>query len=169
MRQFSLMCVALACCACARSSAVQSDTAQRSALRTDLPYGDRGGIRFGCLPRAGDSTHFEIEVIVDSLREKTGAGLAVMRGERAAPRAYRSVTVEIQRSGQARLSGTSCWHDAGIVVRGSEAALKELSIFLDAPGSVLIRIVDGRGRSLGEGVWSTRQSTTEQIRWNFAR
>lgn len=170
--QFPSLLVGLACCACTHSSAGHSPTEQFPALRADLPHADQGGIRFGCLPRTGDSTHFEVNVIVDSLREKSGAGFALVRGERAAPRpgyVYQAVTIEIQSAGQTRVFGTTCWHDAGIAVRGTETSLKNVTIYLDAPASVLVQVVDSRGLSLGDSVRSTRQATTQRITWNSAR
>ncbi len=172
MKQFSWLLIGLACCAGTHSNARPSPAEQFPAFRADLVFAGPGGIRFGCLPRAGDSTHFEIDVIVDSLRDQAGAGFAVVRGERAAPRpgyVYQAVTVEIRSAGQTRIFGTSCWHDAGIAVRGTETALKDLSIYLDAPASVLVQVVDRRGRTLSDSVRSTRHATTQRITWNSAR
>ena len=172
MKQSFLLLIGLACGSCAHSGAGNNPAEQFPAFRADLAYEAQGGIRFGCLPRAGDSTHFEVDVIVDSLREAPGAGLALVRGDRAAPRpgyVYQAITVEIQSAGQTRVFGTSCWHDAGIAVRGTETALKNLSIYLDAPESVLVRVVDSRGRSIGDNVRSNKQATTVRITWNLAR
>lgn len=62
-------------------------------------------------------------VVVDSARAPNGAALSLAPGMRAPARPgyiYQSVTVEIQQAAQTRIIGTSCWHDAGIVVRGTE-------------------------------------------------
>lgn len=172
MKHSFLLLIALACCTRGQSTARLGHAAQPPALRADLAFTGPNGIRLGCLPRVGDSTLFEIVIIVDSLDDKSGAGLAVVRRERAAPRpgyVYQAVSVEIQSAGQTRLFGTSCWHDAGIAVRGKETALKDINVYLDAPASVLVNVVDHRGRQLGDSVRSTRQGTTQRITWTPVR
>lgn len=158
------------CGACANSPAAKSVASTVPALSAELSYQARDGIRYGCLPRAGDSTHFEIDTIVDSLREPAGASLDVFRGDRPAPRpgiTYQAVSVEMRSAGQTRLYGTACWHDAGVGVRGTEAALKGLNIFLDAPGVLVVRVVYGDGRSLGDSVVSRQQGTAARVAWKF--
>jgi hypothetical protein len=122
----------------------------------------------GCLPRAGDSTLFEIDVILDSLRGRNPAALAVIRGQRPSPRPgyiNQVVSVEVQRSGQTRVVGTACWHDAGIVIRGSAAALEEAKVSLDAPGWILVRVFDARGTVLVDGVRVDKRSDGTRIDW----
>lgn len=139
------------------------------ATSAELPYAGPDGVRYGCLPRAGDSTQFAIDVIVDSLQRQTGAGLTLVREERAAPQpgvVSQSVTAEIQLGGQTRVYGTVCSHDAGVVVRGTERALNEARLSVNASGNVLVHVRDPRGRALGETVRSPRPGTTEPIRWH---
>ena len=155
------------CIACVPSLAAPR-AAREAALAVEVSRFDQGGIGFGCLPRTGDSTRFEVAVVVDSLGALNDGDVTLVRSVRAAPRpgyTYQAVTVEIQRVGQTRIVGTSCWQDAGVVVRGSPAVLGHVSIALDAPASVLVRILDGRGRALSDSVWSTLQGRTQHVGW----
>jgi hypothetical protein len=122
----------------------------------------------GCLPRGGDSTRFEVDVIVDSLHDNNGGALWLIRRERAAARPgyiYQSVSVEVQRARQTRLVGTSCWHDGGIVVRSQFMNLAEARVYLDAPGTILVRVFDGHGTALVDSVRVDKESSGERISW----
>jgi hypothetical protein len=123
-----------------------------------------------------------VQIVVDSLSAQTDeartdeaqaeGGVTLVRAERAPPQAgvvYQGVTAEFQLAGQTRIYGTVCWHDAGIVVRGSARAINHVSVSVNAPASVVVRVLDSRGRSLGDSVKSLRQATTEQIRWRAVR
>jgi hypothetical protein len=79
--------------------------------------------------------------------------MSLVRRERSPPRPgfiNQAVTVEVQRAGQTRLVGTSCWHDAGIVVRAAENALTNAKVHLDALGEIRVRVFDNRGTILAE-------------------
>jgi hypothetical protein len=158
----------LTCGRCAHRPGEQAPVAQAPAVTTSIFYFGQAGIGLGCLPRAGDSTRFEVDVVVDSLRNKNGAALSLIRRERSVPRAgyiYQAVTVEVQRANQTRFFGTSCWHDAGIVVRGPEASLADARVFLDAQGAILARVFDGHGRVLSDSAHIGKQSRGARISW----
>ncbi len=168
MRTHFLLAIAVAACiACVRARATPV-AAREPALSVEVHRFGVSEVGFGCLPRTGDSTRFEVAVVVDSLRAENGGDVSLVRNVRRTARpgyTYQSVTVEVQRAGQTRIAGTSCWHDAGIVVRASPAVLNHASIAIDAPASVLVRILDDRGRALGDSVWSTLQGRTLRVEW----
>jgi hypothetical protein len=141
---------------------------QAAAFATSVSYLGQSGIGMGCLPRAGDSTVFEVDVILDSLRDETPAALSLFRRERSPPRpgyVSRVVTVEVQRAGQTRFTGTVCWHDAGVLVRAPAAALAEAKVYLDAPGTIIVRVFDGRGTVLVDDAHIDKQSSGDRVRW----
>lgn len=153
--------------ACAPTRAAPHVTPE-PALAVEVSRFGQSGIGYACLPRTGDSTRFEVLLVVDSLQALNGDDVTLVRNVRAAPRpgyTNQAVTVEIQRAGQTRIVGTSCWHDAGIVVRGSNAVLNHATIMVRAPASVLMRILDGRGRPVSDSVWSTLQGSTQRVEW----
>ena len=168
MRTHLLLAIAgVTCIACARSGAAPR-AAREPALAVDASRLFQSGIGYACLPRTGDSTRFEIVLVVDSLGTLNGDDVTLVRNVRAAPRpgyTNQVVTVEIQRAGQTRIVGTSCWHDAGIVLRGSHAVLNHASIALSAPATVLMRVLDDRGRAVSDSVWSTFQGRTLRVEW----
>ena len=150
------------------SSGAPSRAVQEPALAVEARDFFQTGVGYGCLARTGDSTRFEVVVVVDSLGALNGDDVTLVRNVRAPARpgyTNQVVTVEIQRAGQTRIFGTSCWHDAGIVVRGSHAVLNHASIELSAPGSVLMRVLDDRGRAVSDSVWSVLQGHTQLIKW----
>ena len=121
----------------------------------------------GCLPRTGDSTRFEVTIVVDSIGMTSGS-LLVIPQTRSAPRPgyiNQVVTVEMQRAGQTRFVGTSCWQDAGIVVRGNVTTLADAKVFLVAQGKILVRVMDGRGAILYEGTHVPGLADGERIGW----
>lgn len=122
-------------------------------------------IGFACLPRAGDSTHFAVAIVLDSVRPSHASSVLLVRGFRSPAPRYQAVSIAIRRAGQTREIGTSCWRDAGIVIRASENVLMDASVALDAPSAVSVRVIDGRGRSLGDSVLTTQQGRTERIPW----
>lgn len=156
-----------ACFACARSGAAPHPAPER-ALTTEVTPLFSTGISCACLPRTGDSTRFEVVLVADSLGALDGNAVTLERYVRASPRpgvTNRVVSVEIRRAGQTRIVGTSCWFDAGIVVRGSQAVLNHANIALSAPASVLFRVVDDRGHALSDSVWSTLQGSSQRVDW----
>lgn len=155
----------LAACAAPR---VGPRTTSEPALGVQTSPLFESGVAGACLPRTGDSTRFEIVLVVDSLDSPNGDDVLLVRGVRAAPRpgyVNQSVSVEIQRAGQTRDVGTSCWHDAGIVVRGSKTVLSHATITTTAPAKVLVRVVDVRGRSMSDSTWSTLQGNSQRVAW----
>ena len=159
--------VGATCAACVSSRAAPR-AAQEPALAVEISHLFQSGIGYACLPRTGDSTRFEVVLVVDSLSALSGDDVSLTRNVRSAPRPgyiNQVVTVEIQRAGQTRIVGTSCWHDAGIVVRGSRVVLNHASIALSAPAAVLMRVLDDRGRALSDSVWSTLQGRTQRVEW----
>lgn len=92
----------LACGACTHRRAPSSLVAA-PALAVAVSYLGQSGIGLGCLPRAGDSTRFEVEIVLDSLHDGASAALALIRRERSVPRLgyiYQGVSVEVQRASQ---------------------------------------------------------------------
>jgi hypothetical protein len=163
-----LLAVAGAMCLACVPPRAMTRTVGEPAVAIEVSRFGLGGIGFACLPRTGDSTRFEVTVVVDSLGAENGGEMTLVRSVRPAPRpgyTYQMVSVEVQREGQTRVVGTSCWQDAGIVVRGSPSVLSHASIALDAPASVLVRILDDRGRALSDSVWSTFQGRTQRVGW----
>ena len=168
MKAILLCLVALTYSACVHRSGAHARVQLAPAFATEVSYFSQSGIGLGCLPRAGDSTRFEVDVIVDSLRGKNAAGLWVIRRERSAPRAgyiYQAVTVEVRRAGQTRFFGASCWHDAGIVVRGQTTTLAEAEVYLDAPGTIVVRVFDARGTLLVDTAQVDKRSSADRISW----
>jgi len=64
------------------------------------------------------------------------------------------------------MTGTVCWLDAGIVIRGPATALEEGTFYLDAPGTVLVRVFDARGAVLVDGVRFDALSDGKRIDWS---
>ena len=159
---------ALVCNACTHRPRARAPLTPAPALTTNVSYFGQSGIGLGCLPRAGDSTLFEVDIIVDSLRDQNGAALSLFRRDRSASLPgyiNQTVTVEVQRANQTRFYGTVCWHDAGIVVRGPGTALADAKVFLDAPGTILVRVFDGRGRVVGDSTRILKESGHDRIGW----
>jgi hypothetical protein len=165
--RFLLAIAVAACIGCVRPRATPL-ASREPALTVEVHRFGVSEVGIGCLPRSGDSTRFEVAIVVDSLGAENGGDVSLVRNVRRPSRpgyTYQSVTVEIQRAGQTRIVGTSCWQDAGIVVRSSPAVLNRASIAIDAPASVLVRILDDRGRALRDSVWSTLQGRTLRVEW----
>jgi hypothetical protein len=159
---------ALACSAGTHRRGARAPLTPAPALVTNVSYFGQSGIGLGCLPRAGNSTLFEVDIIVDSLRDKNGAALSLIRRARSAPPPgyiHQTVTVEVQRANQTRFFGTVCWHDAGIVVRAPATALADAKVFLDASGTILVRVFDGRGRVVGDSTRILKESSGDRISW----
>ena len=159
--------VALTCGACIHRHRTPPPAAQAPAFATSVSYLGQSGIGFGCLPRTRDSTLFEVDVILDSLRDTSTAAFLLLRRERSASRPgyiYQAVTVEVQLAGQTRFVGTSCWHDAGIVIRGPATALAEAKVYLDAPGTIRARAFNGRGTVLVD-TDVDKQSSGHRVSW----
>lgn len=150
------------------SSPARPPTVREPALGVQTSPLFQSGVSAACLARTGDSTRFEIVLVVDSLDRLSGDDVMLVRGVRAAPRVgyvNQSVSVEVQRAGQTRNVGTSCWHDAGIVLRGSKAVLNHASITTTAPAKVLLRVLDVRGRAISDSTWSTLQGHSQRVAW----
>jgi hypothetical protein len=164
-----LLClVTLICSGCVHRSTARPPVQPTSAFATEVSYLGQSGIGLGCLPHARDSTRFEVNVIVDSLREKNVTSLWLIRRERSAPRPgynNQAVTVEVRRAGQTRFVGTSCWQDAGVVVRGQTIVLAEAEVYLDAPGTILVRVFDGGGTVLVDSAHVGERSRSDRISW----
>ena len=168
VRTHHLLAIVGATCAACVSSRAAPRAAQEPALAVEISRLFQSGVGYSCLPRTDDSTRFNVVLVVDSVSLLNGDDVTLIRNVRAAPRpgyTNQVVTVEIQRAGQTRIVGTSCWHDAGIVVRGSQAVLNHASIALSAPAAVLVRVLDDRGRALSDSVWSTFQGRTQRVEW----
>ncbi|MEQ1691675.1 MAG: hypothetical protein ABMA00_10335 [Gemmatimonas sp.] len=168
MRTHFLLAIVGATCVACVSTRAAPRAAQEPALAVEISRLFQSGIGYACLPRTGDSTRFEVVLVVDSLGALNGDDVSLTGNVRAAPRpgyTNQVVTVEIQRTGQTRILGTSCWHDAGIAVRGSQAVLSHASIALSAPAAVLMRVLDARGRALSDSVWTTLQGRTQRVEW----
>jgi hypothetical protein len=160
--------VALICSACIHHPGTRPVT-QPPAFAVTVSDFSQSGIALGCLPRAGDSTRFEVDVILDSLRNSSTGAIWLVRRERSAPRlgsTYQAVAVEVERAGRTRVFGTSCWHDAGIVVRGTATVVTEAKVYLDAPGRIHVRVFDGRGTLLVDRTRDLR-SSSDRVSWTW--
>lgn len=151
-----------------RSGGAGARTSQPLAFDVHVSYIGQSLLALGCLPRGGDSTLFEIDVILDSLRGRDPGALSVIRGQRSGPRpgyVNQAVSVEVQRAGQTRVVGTACWQDAGIVIRGSGTALEDAKVYIDAPATFLVRVFDARRTVLVDGVRVDKLSDRTRVDW----
>jgi hypothetical protein len=120
---------------------------------------------FACPERA---TQLTSQFILSSIRSARATETRSLSFAGSAPRPgyiNQVVTVELQRANQSQFVGTSCWHDAGIVVRAQEAALVGARVFLDAPGTIEVLVLDRAGRALSPGIRIAKDSNEARIGW----
>jgi hypothetical protein len=112
---------------------------------------------------------FRLQVIVDSVHPREAGEFAVILNERASAQTgylNQSVTVEIQRAGSTRIQGTFCWHDAGIVFRGTAQALSKAIIALDPRRTVELQVFNSKGVPIAGTRTFTQPNEGERVSWS---
>lgn len=109
-------------------------------------------VAMNCLSRKGDSLHFHLAIVVDSITARTHGTIDVARSPRSAPRpgvVNQVVSAHFNQAGSTKVQGTACWHDSGVVFRAPAAILDGGTLILDPRDRLEISIYDDRGRVVG--------------------
>jgi hypothetical protein len=145
------------------------DALPLSAFSVPIRYLPGSPFGWACLPRTGDSTFFQIHLIVDSTRERESGAFAVILNPRNPPRAgyiNQVVSIDLQQAGSSRIRGTSCWHDAGIVVRAAAQPLQDAIISLDPRLRVEVQVFDRLQRRIAPVRQFEQPSEGGRINWS---